>query len=277
LLVGAVLAACAAFHPGVSTFAATRPLSPQDGEAVSARPKLVFLYTDFKPKMRFSIELSRDGFEEDIHSWDMRKSWRGWTLYSDNADVEYASGATFTPTEDLAEGTWEWRITAHEGGADIPLDFVSSFMVDNTPPAEVAGLRIRPDEESGNPILSWDPVFLDINGGPETVSHYKVYRYDRRGRFLVGGNLQVVGMSETTRLLIEKPSWSPSRINYFMVTAVDQVGNETVPRRSATWVANPGQEYEKKTHVPEERGKGKTKGRRPAPLVPGSDQDLSEE
>src|SRR5262249_61232721 len=61
---------------------------------------------------------------------------------------------------------------------------------------ETAGLHLQTGTD-GAVRLRWDPVTQDIEGRSESVDHYVIYRYDRRGTF-PEGPLVRVGESHTT-------------------------------------------------------------------------------
>lgn len=47
---------------------------------------------------------------------------------------------------------------------------------DTTDPAEVSELQIVTSGQ--DLVLTWDPVTLDVLGGSESTSHYRIYRSD---------------------------------------------------------------------------------------------------
>ena len=102
----------------------------------------------------------------------------GWRQESGENDIAIA----FRPPEALEEEDWQWRARVQTGGVPTESARPSPFRVDVTPPAEIEGLKVqrRPD---GAVLLRWDPVTQDLEGRPESVDHYVVYRYDRRGTF----------------------------------------------------------------------------------------------
>jgi len=225
--------------------------SPKDGELVGPHPSLTFLVDDYKPTLRFTVEISRDKFKQQGQSWDMRNSLRDWLVY----DEEDGRGATLLVRDNLAEGTWWWRVIVHDGAADSGPDFISSFKVDATPPAEVEGLKVTYDRATGSAKLKWDPVSLDLEGRAETISLYRVYCYDKRGIF-PQGNLKLLGTSETESFVDPKGPQSPTPIAYYRVTAVDSVGNETAAWKDAPIAAK----QPEKKRPPGERGRRRRPG-----------------
>lgn len=138
-----------------------------------------------------TILATRDDWKTVEKTWSPRDSSLGWRQETGDAEVAIA----FRPPEALEEDAWQWRARVQTGGVPTESPRASSFKVDVTPPAEIEGLRLqrRPD---GGIALGWDPVTQDVEGRPETIDHYVVYRYDRRGTF-PQGMLVKIGESRT--------------------------------------------------------------------------------
>ncbi len=132
---------------------------------------------------------------------------------------------SFRCPEDLPEGAWEWRVRLEgaEGAADsraVP------FSVDATPPAEVEGLSVR-RQADGSLALAWKPVTEDIEGKPETVDHYAVYRYETLGTFPQGAPARVAEVHSPLFIDRRPPAGAGARaLLYYKVVAVDAAGNE---------------------------------------------------
>lgn len=165
---------------GHARAAASRvPLVPAEAATVGPRPVFRFSApSGWVTEGGAIIELSRDHWKSIERAWDIRISRRGWETPPEPLD---RNGA-FRCMESLPEGAWEWRVRASEGTIDADAPRVLSFMVDATPPAEIEGLRLQ-HRDDGSILLSWEPVIYDVDGKPETVAHYVVYRYRVRGIF----------------------------------------------------------------------------------------------
>ena len=95
---------------------------------------------------------------------------------------------------------------------------------DLIPPKEVNNLRMTKD---GNEInYTWDPVLEDINGNPETIHHYNIYRGtlpnfvpDKTNKTNLFGISSLTSFKDNTSL--------KDTLNYYyLMTAVDIGGNE---------------------------------------------------
>jgi hypothetical protein len=127
------------------------------------------------------IQASHSNWRTIERSWSFKDSPRGWRKESSDSSIAIA----FRPAEALEEETWQWRARVQAQGVPTESGRSSPFRVDVTPPAEIEELHLqrRPD---GAVLLRWDPVTQDIEGRPESVDHYVIYRYDRRGTFPQG-------------------------------------------------------------------------------------------
>ena len=185
------------------------------------------------------IELSRDRWKSIDRVWDSSESMRGWTL----GDAGHPGRVTYCCATSLGEGPWEWRARTAGPGGEAASSRATSFRVDATPPAEIDELRVqrRPD---GVVNLSWDPVVTDVDGKPETVDHYVIYRYQSRGIFSQSPPMrlgQTRAVTYDDRLgrrqtgsggRASKPA-DDARTVYYKVVAVDVAGNE-IGLREAT-------------------------------------------
>ena len=181
------------------------------------------------------IELSRDGWKTVERTWDTRESRRGWTIVAGNGPGK--KGARLVCPWSLAEGGWEWRATVFVHGDEKTAPRAGAFRIDATPPAEVTGLRVRRSPE-GAVQLSWEPVSLDVEGRPEDVDHYVVYRYDARGIFARPEAVRL-GTTRLPAFVDRSVAGAPTRDGrtsagtpsrgralYYEVVAVDVAGNE---------------------------------------------------
>jgi len=239
-----VIAPALLLLPGLA-IASAHMVSPKDGAIVAPRPNLVFKVDNYNDKMKFSVELSRDRFKEDSRIWDMRRTLRGWTIAMD--EKEKGEGGEFLVPEDLGEGNWSWRVFVNDSGASSGPDFVGSFVVDASPPAEVDGLRVVKDPEAGGIRLTWDPVAIDVNGNAESVSSYRVYCYDKNG-FFPQGNLKLLGTTDRQFYVDSNGFKARSSIAFYRITAVDEVGNESPPPKNPYY---PEQPVRERKHRPE--------------------------
>lgn len=111
---------------------------------------------------------------------------------------------------------------------------------DSVVPAEVEGLSLsllRPDL-----ALAWTPVTQDATGQPELIDHYRVYR-GSGPRF--PEQFDLVGLSAVPNLA-DAGAGEAAGDYYYVVTAVDQAGNEggarpssftSAPQLSGFWTA----------------------------------------
>jgi hypothetical protein len=115
------------------------------------------------------------------------------------------------------------RLEGIEGAADSR---ALSFRVDATPPAEVQGLSMR-RQADGSLALAWKPVTEDIEGKPETVDHYAVYRYETLGTFPQGAPARVAEVRSPLFVDRRPPARAGARGPlYYKIVAVDAAGNE---------------------------------------------------
>src|SRR5262245_28406601 len=235
----AAAGALAALAAAPVALASTTVISPKDGEIVGSRPNLVFEVDDYNSKMKFTLELSKDRFKNDVQTWDMRKTLRGWSIASDEKGEPV--GGDFVMPRPIGEGTWYWRVVVHDNGADLGPDFTASFVVDSSPPAEVDGLQAAKDPESGGVRLSWNPVAIDVNGGSERVENYRIYAYDKKGLF-PRGNLKLLGTTDRASFLDTKPAGEANSIAFYRITAVDAVGNESPAPKNPHAAEHPDRE-----------------------------------
>jgi hypothetical protein len=98
---------------------------------------------------------------------------------------------------------------------------------DSVVPAEVDGLalsHLAPDL-----TLAWDPVIQDALGNPELIDHYRIYRGDGP---VFPEQFQLTGISPAPTFF-DAGAGAASGDLYYLVTAVDQAGNESAARTSS--------------------------------------------
>lgn len=210
------------------------------------------------------IQASHSDWRTIERSWSFKDSPRGWRRESGDSDIAIA----FCPPEAMEEETWQWRARVLADGVSTESGRSSTFKVDVTPPAEIEGLHLQ-RRSDGAVLLRWDPVTQDIEGRPESVDHYVIYRYDRRGTF-PQGPLVKVGESHTTAYLDrrgvpadKKPPDRPPLLEadtppppppktgktksgdtlvgtiYYKIVAVDVAGNELGVREGSGTASRP--------------------------------------
>ena len=146
------------------------------------------------------IQATHSDWRTIERSWSYKESPRGWRQEVGESDIAIA----FRPPDALEEETWQWRARVLAQGVPTESGRSSPFKVDVTPPAEIEGLHLQRRADGGI-LLRWDPVTQDVEGRPESVDHYVIYRYDRRGTF-PQGPLVKVGQSHTTAYLDRRGS-----------------------------------------------------------------------
>lgn len=241
----ALALACALGAPASLAFDGERPAAPARGESVSSN--LTF-YIEASgrplPEEYYRIEVALDSdFDRIVASFDNKKEKAGWLL-GDTLDVSDVpekyrpvnyQGIHFRVSGKLQDGTYFWRAAKAQGnGGWVPLDGVQQFNVDTRPPAPVDSLRLRrlPD---GTLQLWWAPVMRDMGDDMEQVAGYRVYRYDKLlKRYPLMTRYLAQETSDTQAAFGPPPNAEDApleRIVFFLVNAVDQVGNEEGRRR----------------------------------------------
>jgi len=238
------LAAALGTH-AIQAFEGERPAAPARGEIVSS--SLAF-YIEASgrplPEEFYRIEVALDSdFERIVATFDGKKEKVGWLLgdaynISDVPEkyrpLNY-QGIHFRVNGKLPDGTYFWRAAKAQGnGAWVPLDGVQQFAVDTRPPAPVDTLRLRrlPD---GTLQLYWSPVMRDLGDDMEQVAGYRVYRYDKTlKRYPLMTRYLAQETTDTQAAFTPPPNREDApveRIVFYLVNAVDQVGNEEGRRR----------------------------------------------
>jgi hypothetical protein len=241
-----VLALAAALGtPAIRAFEGERPAAPARGEIVSSN---ITFYIEASgrplPEEYYRIEIGLDSdFDRIVATFDGKKEKVGWLL-GDSYNVSDVpekyrptnyQGIHYRVNGKLQDGTYFWRAQKAQGnGAWVPLDGVQQFTVDTRPPAPVDTLRLRrlPD---GTLQLWWSPVMRDMGDDMEQVAGYRVYRYDKTlKRYPMMTRYMAQETTDTTAAIAPPPNpedASLERIVYYLVNAVDQVGNEEGRRR----------------------------------------------
>lgn len=201
------------------------PTEPYDGQIVSSKPafKILVEGENISHYMKFKIELSRDDFDSVFKVFDQISEKKGWSFHQ---WFDEEIGGIYRAQEPLPDGLYQWKAYVYDGISFVGGDEASSFLVDSIPPAEVSGLRMRYDHETGYTHLEWDPIFLDVNGNSESIDYYNIYRYERKSVFFV---IRVFYLG-TTKIesFIDKDRRRNKRgkLTFYKVVGVDIAGNE---------------------------------------------------
>ncbi len=226
-------------------FEGERPASPARGEIVSST---VNFYIEASgrplPEEYYRIQVARDSdFDRIVATFDGKKEKNGWLLgdsYSvSDVPAKYLpvnyQGIHYRLDAKLADGTYFWRAAKAQGnGAWQPIDGVQQFAIDTRPPAPVDSLRLRrlPD---GTLQLWWSPVMRDMGDDMEQVAGYRIYRYDKTLKRYPLMTRYLAQETNDTQAAFEPPpnpeDATADRIVFYLVNAVDQVGNEEGRRR----------------------------------------------
>ena len=195
---------------------------PKDGAAVSPRPKFV-VRTDAADvsKLRFRIELSRDDFKTVAYTFDQLKEANGWAYIESEGEPP---GAILFVRKKLDGGDYVWRVSSWDGLSWQTGPEVQRVTIDDVPPAEVQGVRMRRDPATGCMHISWDPVSTDQNGGPERIARYHVFRYWQRAAVPSIGPNEAGTSTETTYVDCD-PTTLKKPMVFYRVEAEDEAGN----------------------------------------------------
>ena len=198
------------------------PLDPGDRAIVGTRPtfQLGVEGSDIG-KMRFRVELSRNGFETIAHTFDQQAEPTGWIFTALNGE----NGAAYRVRSPLGDGPYQWRVSAWNGTDWVPGKETRVLRVDGVPPADVGPLDMDVDPVTKGIVLEWKPVTVDREGRPESVARYKVYRYEKRSMFFSIRAFEI-GETETSRFVDASRKAADMGLLFYKVTAVDEAGNE---------------------------------------------------
>jgi hypothetical protein len=198
------------------------PTVPADGAVTGPRPLFEIEYEtmgDPHPRdLRFRIRVEARERTGTTYVFDQRQHATGW-LVGEPGRILYH------PRAPLADGEYRWEVAAWNGVAWTTAARRHAIRIDSVPPADVEDLRVRFDPEAGSARLEWKPVTLDVNGRPEFVESYQVYRYESGGPFRRVRPHQLAVVTQT-RFVDTTPRPSADPILYYQVTARDEAGNE---------------------------------------------------
>jgi hypothetical protein len=200
------------------------PYEPKDRARVGPRPTLrVGVEGLAVRQMFFRIELSRDDFDTIAYTFDQKKSKERWAFMI--MGFEGPQGARYMVPERLEDGVYQWRVSAWNGIEWVDGKYTHRLTVDAVPPADVDGLSMTVDRVEKGVALSWKPVTIDRNGGPEYVAKYHVYRYTLRSFFFVIRPFRIATVDDT-RFIDRDPKALAAPLLFYKVTAEDDAGNE---------------------------------------------------
>jgi hypothetical protein len=221
LLILAALASAPALAQSVED---VYPLEPADGATIG--PKGMFRLgvkgTDFG-KMKFRIEMSKDGFETIAWTMDQTKHPNNWGLWAEATEDEQPVVCYIR--KPIPDGDYEWRVSAWNGVNWVDGKKKFRLTIDAVPPAEVTGVRMAVDKDGKKVVLDWDPVVTDRDGRPEQVGRYKIYRYERKSVFF---SVRTYEIGTTTDTHFEDSGDLALRtpILFYKISAEDEAGNE---------------------------------------------------
>ena len=131
----------------------------------------------------------------------------------------------FRPRRPIPDGRYRWEVALWNGTDWTTGDGRFRLRVDSIPPAPVENLMVRRDPGRGVVELEWDPVALDVEGGPEYVARYHVYRYPRAD---LTPRVEPFEVAETeqTRLVLALDPADDAALWFYRVSAEDLAGNE---------------------------------------------------
>ncbi|HUC44687.1 MAG TPA: hypothetical protein VMR65_11650 [Candidatus Sulfotelmatobacter sp.] len=195
--------------------------APKDGAWVAPKPKFV-IRTDAEDvsKLRFRIEMSKDGFKTIDYTFDQLKSPNGWAYLQMENEPQ---GAVCFPQKKLAGGTYDWRAASWDGLSWEPGKEVFRVRIDDVAPAEVRGVRMS-RQPNGCLRVSWEPVATDMNGDVERVARYHIFRYNKRSSVPSIGPFEV---GTTTELQFDDcpKDLKDLPMLFYRVEAEDEAGN----------------------------------------------------
>ncbi len=198
---------------------------PQNGQITSSKPAFkILIEGDAVPRyLKFKIELSRNDFDSVFKIYDQVSERKGWS-YHQWFDEEI--GGIYRAQEPLPDGVYQWKAYVYDGLSYFEGEATSSFIVDSIPPEEVRGLQVHHDHETGYTHLEWEPILLDVNGMPESISHYNIYRYEKKSIFFVI-RVFFIGSTEVESF-VDKDTIKNKRgkLIFYKVVGVDKAGNE---------------------------------------------------
>jgi hypothetical protein len=175
-------------------------------------------------KVHYRIELSRDDFETIEHTFDQLVNRSGWGVIDPRFENP---GAVYLTSKPLEDGTYDWRPWAHNGIDWVEGKIACRIEIDSIAPETVeVQMYVSPE---GNIVLDWDLVTLDLDGRPEYVTKYHVYRYKMRTMFFVVRPFHYAEVDQPP-FEDDNPDSLATRLLFYKVTAEDEAGNETERR-----------------------------------------------
>jgi hypothetical protein len=202
-----------------------RPIAPEDGASVAARPIFEVEWEEPSPdeetdprRLELRITLDERGGAGRRMEFDQRRQKRGW-LAGDPGRMIYR------PLRPIPDGLYQWRAWVWNGIEWIAGERAHELRIDSVPPAEVDGLGLERQSADGSIVLTWKPVALDRNGRPEYVLRYHVYRYDER-RIFRTVRAHEIGTTELPRFVDRTKPAAGEHVLFYRVTAEDEAGNE---------------------------------------------------
>ena len=220
----AIAIGCAALPAALAQQQPSRlePELPKDGASVGTRPKFSLRTdSDDASKLRFRIELSKDDFQTVVYSFDQVQEPNGWAYLQMENEPQ---GAIFFPQKKLQGGDYRWRVSSWDGLSWQTAHDTFRITIDDVPPAEVQGVRSTRDPATGCIHLTWDPVATDVNGGPERVAKYHVFRNWER-TFVPSVGPFEAGTSTETHFDDCDPNLRKRPLVFYRVEAEDEAGN----------------------------------------------------
>jgi hypothetical protein len=198
------------------------PEQPKNGDSVGVRPKFV-LRADAEDvsKLRFRIELSRDGFKTVAYTFDQLREPNGWAYLEMETEPP---GAAYFPQKKLAGGQYIWRVSSWDGLSWQTARSEFRVTIDDVPPAEVQGVRMTRDPSSGCVHVTWNPVATDEKGGPERVLKYHIFRYWERTTVPSIGPFEA-GTATEAHYDDCDPATRKRPLVFYRVEAEDEAGN----------------------------------------------------
>ena len=190
---------------------------------VGSRPVFQVTYSGIEEEklrdMRFRIALSTDRFRSEVHVFDQRARRSGWAAGQDGH-------AVYLPRMPIPDGNYEWRAWYWNGVEWVGGESTFRLRIDTVPPAEIEDLVLGCDRGTREVLLSWKPVGLDRDGGPEFVARYRLYRYAGPLPFArIPAHEIAVTESERLTLGSGEVEVEGATLIYFAVSAEDEAGN----------------------------------------------------
>jgi hypothetical protein len=217
---------------------------PADGSVVGGEVHF-YIEASGGPEVEefYRIEVAEDpDFEYVVTEHDSRDKKAGWAFGTmrgmslEEVPEQYRpvsfEGIHYRGRTRLDDGEYYWRASKAIGGGEWePIDGENRFVVDTTPPEDVPDLRVD-KREDGELVLSWGTVGYDVSGNSERVVGFRVYQYTKLLRMYRPLTRYIVGEVPGNDLEVDTSNLEQSRIVFFRVQAVDDVGNEQGRRRA---------------------------------------------